>query len=532
MRGKIHSVKTDTAGSSIVITIKTWGMIQKQLRWLLLAAAVPGLHLAQAQLKKNERPNIVFILADDMGYGDVSVYNPDSKISTPNMDRVAAEGMRFTDAHSPAALCSPTRYGFLTGRYCWKTRLKKFVLVGYDETPLIEKGQPTIGSVLQQKGYTTACIGKWHVGLNWPTRNGYVMQNDHDDWTDTNTVNKENERNIDFTKPVSGGPNDLGFNYGFITAGCSTSDPPYCYIENGKSVGIPDHPSPKEYYGLPGFAPGLMAPGFSIKNVDSVFTVKAIDFIAEQTTKVKKEPFFLYLALSSPHNPFIPPEFAAGKSKEGPRGDLVTVADWSVGQINAALEKYGLTKNTILIITSDNGAVRGANGHRSEWNFNGYKADALEGGHRVPFIIRWPGRIQAGAVNPELISHTDMFATFAALTGAAVPAGAAEDSYNVLPSFFGKPVPGNDTVVRIFHGGNGIFVIRKGNWKLISGTKSSAPLPNTGKLLQDQLYDLSADPYEKNNLRVQYPEKVQVLNGLLDEYIAGKRNALKTKPAP
>lgn len=484
----------------------------------------------QKKSRSSDLPNIVFILADDMGYGDVSCYNSDSKISTPNIDKLASEGIMFTDAHSPAALCTPTRYGFLTGRYCWKTRVKKGVILGYDETPLIEKGQATVGSLLQKKGYSTACIGKWHLGMNWQTKNGYVIRDDNDNWKDDPTILQENERNIDFTKPTSGGPNELGFDYSFITLGCSTSDPPYCYIENSRTVGIPDQPSPPEYFGLPGFVPGITAPGFSIKNVDSVFTYKAIDFIHNHLKDPRDQPFFLYLALSSPHNPFIPPAFAEGKSKEGPRGDLVTVVDWSVGLINETLEKYGLSKNTILIVTSDNGAVKGANGHKSEGDFRGYKADALEGGHRVPFIVRWPGKIKQGSESREVISLTDMFATFAKLTSAEIKPDDAEDSYNVLPSFFGKKISHSKDLVRIFHSGRGEFVIRQGDWKLISGTKSSVAVKkaNTVQGIPDQLYNLASDPYEKNNLQDKMPQKVKELNRLLDEYIEGRRNA-KTK---
>lgn len=482
---------------------------------------------AQKENAMKHLPNIVFILADDMGYGDVSCYNTESKIATPAIDKIAAEGIRFTDAHSPAALCTPTRYGFLTGRYCWKTRLKQWVILGYDEKPLIEKGQPTLASLLQQKGYATACIGKWHLGMNWQTKNGYVIQDDKDEWQTENSILKENERHIDFTQPTSGGPNDLGFTYSFITLGCSTSDPPYCYIENSRTVGIPDRPSPPEYTGLPGFVPGVTAPGFSIKNVDSVFTYKAIDFIDGHLKKAGNKPFFLYLALSSPHNPFVPPAFAEGKSNAGPRGDLVTVVDWSAGLINAALEKYGLSKNTLFIITSDNGAVKGANGHKSEGDFRGYKADAFEGGHRVPFIARWPGKIKQESISNQLISLSDMYATFAALTQSPVPTGAAEDSYNVLPSFFGKEVPDNKKVIRIFHGGTGTYVIRQGDWKLISGTKTSGTQKAGNKRTDstDQLYNLALDPYEKSNVQQSFPDKVKELNQLLDEYIAGKRNA-------
>jgi arylsulfatase A len=487
------------------------------------------LNVASGQKKSTDpvRPNIVFILADDMGYGDVSCYNKESKIETPNIDKIASEGLMFTDAHSPAAMCTPTRYGFLTGRYCWKTRLKQGVILGYDETPLIEKKQATIGSLLQSRGYATACIGKWHLGLHWQTKNGYVIKDDQNDWQNDPAVFKENEKNIDFTKPTSGGPNELGFNYSFITLGCSTSDPPYCYIENSKTVGIPDQPSPPAYFGLPGFVPGATVAGFSIKNVDSIFTYKAIDFIDQQVKQPGKKPFFLYLALSSPHNPFIPPAFAEGKSKEGPRGDLVTVVDWSVGLINEALEKYGLSKNTIVIITSDNGAVRGANGHKSEGDFRGYKVDALEGGHRVPFIVRWPGKIKQAAASSEVISLTDMFATFASLTGAKMASADAEDSYNVLPSFFGKQINRSEDLVRIFHSGKGDFVIRQGKWKLISGTKTSGKKKTgtTQPEITDQLYNLADDPYEKNNLQSIMPEKVKALNILLDEYIEGRRNA-------
>lgn len=474
-------------------------------------------------------PNIVFILADDMGYGDVSCYNKESKIQTPNIDKLASEGIMFTDAHSPAAMCTPTRYGLLTGRYCWKTRVKKWVILGYDETPLIEKGQSTVGSLLQNKGYSTACIGKWHLGLNWQTKNGYVIKDDKDNWKDDPTVLMENERNIDFTKSTSGGPNELGFNYSFITLGCSTSDPPYCYIENNKTVGIPDKPSPPEYFGLPGFAPGLTAPDFSIKNVDSVFTYKAIDFIDNHLKESKDSPFFLYLALSSPHNPFIPPAFAEGKSNAGPRGDLVTVVDWSVGLINETIEKYGLSKNTLFIVTSDNGAIKGVNGHKSEANFRGYKTEALEGGHRVPFIARWPGKIQKGSTSIEQISLTDMFATFAKLTSTKIKAEEAEDSYNVLPSLFGKKVSHSKENVRVYHSGAGVFAIRQGDWKLISGTKNSAIAKKESSISDapDQLYNLALDPYEKNNLQEKEPEKVIQLNGMLDEYIEGRRNAKK-----
>lgn len=462
-----------------------------------------------------ELPNIVFIMADDMGYGDVGYYNPQLAIPTPNMDKLASEGIIFTDAHSPSAVCSPSRYGLLTGRYSWRTRLKKAVLLGYDEPSLIEEDRMTLASLLKQKGYTSAAIGKWHVGWNWQTKNGYTLQDDLNSSEDYSGVVKQNEENIDFTKPISGGPRDLGFDYFFGTFGCSTSDPPYAFIENKHTVGNPSVLIPDSLDMLPGVVKGLMVPDWSEENVDLEFTKKATAFI-DKTQKAKgKKPFFLYLALSSPHIPFLPPNFAKGKSKEGPRGDLVTVVDWSVGKIMDTLEHYNLSKNTLVIVTSDNGPRKGANGHLSAGNFKGYKGNIWEGGHRVPFIAKWPNHIKQGSVNNDVISLTDMFATFSNLTGATAIGG--EDSYNVLPSFLGEQLNDAEQQIRIFHSYTGKFAIRKGKWKLIEGeSKTAAPGINTDTTKKiGELYDLSADPYETTNLWERHPQKVSELSQLL-----------------
>ena len=466
-----------------------------------------------------ELPNIVLILADDMGYGDAGCYNPVSKILTPNIDRLASEGILFTDAHTPSSVCTPTRYGLLTGRYCWRTRLKKGVILGYDETPLIEKGRETIGSILQKKGYETACIGKWHVGMNWQTKGDYVIRNDSNKWQNYSGIFKENEENIDFMKPASGGPNELGFDYSFITLGCSTSDNPYCFIENQKTVGIPSLMLAEKWIGKPGVVTARMVPDWSMEDVDPIFTEKAIEFIRQHEEKSADDPFFLYLALSSPHIPFLPPDFTKGKSDEGPRGDLVMVVDWSVGQIEKTLEKYGLGRNTLLIFTSDNGPRRGGNGHMSAGGFRGYKANIWEGGHRVPFIARWPGKISPGTQSDQTISLTDMLATFASLTGQDPAGKAGEDSYNILPTFFGETI-GNDKT-RIFHSASGVFAIRKGKWKLIEGTKGSGSgrLNLTTDSLEKvgQLYDLENDPYETNDLFDQETEIVKELRNILNQ---------------
>jgi len=327
--------------------------------------------LSQKTASLESMPNIVVILADDMGFGDPGCYNKDSKIPTPCMDRLAAEGVRFTDAHSPSALCSPTRYGLLTGRYAWRTRLQRGVLLSYDP-PLIEPTRMTVASLLKSSRYETAWIGKWHVGLQWSTKDGSPAE-DTIDRTDPGKTDEKRQLNIDFGKPVRGGPTTLGFDYFYGTSACCTSDPPYCFIENDRTVVVPTRMSREEWRGLPGFVPGPMADDWSEEDCDFILTRKAIDFIDDHVKSHPGQPFFLVHALSSPHNPWLVPETMKGKSQEGPRGDLITVVDWAVGRIVDHLAKRGLMNETLLIVTSDNGAMRGASGHKSAGDFRGYK---------------------------------------------------------------------------------------------------------------------------------------------------------------
>lgn len=480
---------------------------------LVISACTTG---NQTNDQTEELPNIVVIMADDMGYGDVAHYNSESKIPSPNMDKLASEGITFTDAHSPAAVCTPSRYGILTGRYCWRSRLKKGVILGYDEVPLIEKERLTIASLLKQKGYNSACIGKWHLGLNWQTKDGYVLQNDSNKWKGYSGAFRANEEHVDFTKPVSGGPLDLGFDYFYGTLGCSTSDPPYCFIENKQTVGIPSKLSTEDLNHLPGFVKGLMVPDWSQENVDLIFTQKATAFIDNNQQKTQKKPFFLYLALSSPHIPFMVPDFAKGKSEEGPRGDLVTVVDWSVGKVMETLDQYGLSDNTLVIVTSDNGPRKGANGHSSAGRYRGYKGSAWEGGHRVPFIARWPGQITPGSTSEEVISLTDLYATFGALTNTKTSTG-GEDSHNVLEALIGNKQKDADERIRIFHSGAGLFAIRKGDWKMIEGARDTAidPIKKNKSKLAGQLFNLSTDPFETNDLWEEEQKIVEELMGLL-----------------
>jgi arylsulfatase A len=477
--------------------------------------------LFQERSSSEKLPNIVVILADDMGFGDVGCYNKDSRIPTPAMDRLATEGVRFTDAHSPSGLCSPSRYGLLTGRYAWRTRLQKGVLLSYDP-PLIEPTRITLATLLKNSRYETAWIGKWHVGLQWSTKDGSPAE----DTIDRKAPGKTDEKrqlNIDFTKAVRGGPTSLGFDYFYGTSACCTSDPPYCFIENDRTVVAPTRMSREEWRGLPGFVPGPMADDWSEEDCDFILTRKAIAFIDGHVSRHSTRPFFLVHALSSPHNPWLVPEAMNGKSREGPRGDLVTVVDWAVGRIADHLDKRGLTNETLLIVTSDNGAMRGAAGHKSEGDFRGYKAQVWEGGHRIPFIARWPGRIRPGTTSSETISLIDLFATCAAITGTRLPDQAAEDSRNVLPAILGRQGKRPLHEAMVFDSGNGEFAVRQGRWKVVVGTEEKVETPSTDAKA-GQLFDLDEDPGEQHDLWAKHPDIGRKMIDLLKKYRAEGRS--------
>ena len=433
--------------------------------------------VSETPQETKDRPNIVFILADDMGYGDVGAYNPKSKIPTPNINDLAQQGMRFTDAHSPSAVCSPTRYAVLTGRYAWRTWLSRGVVGGYTP-PLIEPARPTVASFLKDNGYTTAMIGKWHLGLGWVQKNGFVgtADNASDHWRGSwQDGDAENGMNVDFAQPSQGGPTALGFDYAYFTSACSTIDGPFCYIERDRPTETPDRPIFVDPDKGPDHRPrpGWIAPGFVLETVDPEFTASAIDFMKSAVAEDAERPFFVYLALSSPHAPWLPPTFVQGASEDGARGDLVVLFDWAVGEIVAALEDMGLADDTLVIVTSDNGPRIGTNGHASSGELRGCKSHAWEGGHRVPFMARWPGRIEAGTVSEEPIELTDLFATVASLIEQEVPKGAAPDSYDVSAALLGRP---RDAPIReaiVSHSENGTFAIRQGPWKAIYGTDGS-----------------------------------------------------------
>ena len=488
----------------------------------MIRAILPIFYLVTMTVFSAEKPNIVFIMADDMGYGDVGCYNAGSKIPTPHMDRLAREGMRFTDAHSSAAFCTPSRYALLIGRYCWRTRLQKSVLFNF-EPPLIERDRMTLASLLHQNGYRTGLFGKWHLGLGFTAKPGQQVDFRKPlPWYHGPDPDRAMSESIDFTKAPFGGPEVLGFEETFYTAGCSTDQQPFCFIANGKFLGMEG----TTYRNPAGsWRSGMAARVWDNATVDVRFTDAAVRFIAAADTTPKQQqrrPFFLYLPLSAPHSPHLVPQFAAGKSQAGVRGDMVWLVDQCVGRVIAALEKHGLSKNTLLIVTSDNGPLIGSvkigeregtaqisNGHQSAGNLRGYKGRPFEGGHRVPFIVRWPGRIAKGAVNDDTFCHVDLMASIAALIGATLPKGAGEDSENLLPAFFGQPTRRGPMVNQA---GNGVKTLRDGPWKIIFGQGPDRVRPSVGK---GMLFNLKIDPFETTDLWDRHPERVKAMHALL-----------------
>jgi arylsulfatase A len=467
-------------------------------RWLcaflaLLAAAV---HAAGAM------PNIVYILADDLGYGDVQCLNPQrGKIKTPNLDKLAAQGMTFTDAHSGSSVCTPTRYGLLTGRYCWRSRLQNGVLDGYVQ-PLIAADRLTVAGLLKQNGYHTAIIGKWHLGF---TIEG----------ADKNSGGKGKGEGAPIGAITRDGPLTRGFDefYGFHHARMM------------KSVFENDRVTQK-------IEPVDMLPALVKRGTDHI------------AARAKSgQPFFLYLPLSSPHAPIVPSKEWQGKSGLGDYGDFVMETDWAVGEVLAALDKAGVAENTLVFFTSDNGCSPVAKvdklevqGHFPSAQFRGYKADIWDGGHRVPFLIRWPGKVKTGSQSTQLICHTDFIATCAAVLNVKLPDNAGEDSVSILPALLGTDQsPLREAVV--LHSINGSFAIRQGPWKLELCADSggwSAPKPNSKEaksLPKVQLYDLSTDISETKNVQAEYPEVVIRLTALLEHIIANGRSTPGPKQA-
>ncbi len=477
-----------------------------------IAAAAPKIAFSA---EGKSKPNIVVILADDMGIDSVAALNEKCGIPTPHLDTLLKQGMHFSDAHSGSAVCSPTRYGVLTGRYSWRSRLKKGI-VGQWQAPLIEEDRLTLPGMLKNEGYNTACIGKWHLGWNWPKKGGGFTSNPKD---------------IDFGKKIEGGPTACGFDYYF---GDDVPNwPPFVWIENSRTQGIPNKnvSFAQHYYSNA----GIGMEGWKLEDVLPRITEKCVEYINKNAAK--KEPFFLYFPMTSPHTPIAPSKEFQGKSGISRYADFLMETDWCVGRVLKALEANGVADNTLVIFTADNGTA--PNCHFDELkdkntdlqnHWRGMKADAFEGGHRVPFIVRWPGQIKADTKSDQTISLVDIMATCADAAGVRIPETAAEDSISLLPILKGKTVKGSLHEAVICHSIQGVFVVRKGKWKLQFSAGSggwSQPKENAAikeGLPKWQLYDLSADPKETKNLINNHPDVVKELIGILRRYIEDGRS--------
>jgi arylsulfatase A-like enzyme len=459
--------------------------------------SLPGLAMRPG---KRNRPNIVYVLCDDLGWGDMGAYNPFSAVPMPIANQLAREGRRFTDMHASSAVCTPSRYSILTGRYPWRSSLKQGVLNGYSPD-LIEPGRMTVASMLKTAGYYTAGVGKWHLGLG-------------------------DEAKTDFTKPLDPGPIDHGFDY-YFGIPASLDMPPYLYFENNHVVEQPTSTTPgsKTPRGV-FWRPGPIAPHFVLDQVLPTITDKAVSILHDRAANPGR-PFFLYVALPSPHTPWLPLPEDLGKSRAGTYGDYVVEVDAMLGRVVHALQSTGLADNTLLIFTSDNGADWKITDiaqfeHRANADWRGEKADIWEAGHRIPFVARWPGHIPPGTVSNELGSLTDFMATVAAITDTRLPADAAEDSYNLLPALLGTSKKPIRTIIAA-ESVKGMLTIREGNWKLEEGLGSggfSEPVsvePQPGGP-QGQLYDLSVDPWELHNVYQEHPDIVEHLAKLLETY--------------
>jgi arylsulfatase A-like enzyme len=469
-----------------------------------------------------QKPNIIYVLADDLGYGDISSFNENGKIKTTNIDRLASDGIKFTDAHTSSSVCTPTRYSILTGRYNWRSKLKAGVLTGKSKA-LIPNSRTTVASMLQKNGYHTGFIGKWHLGWDWALTTDSLGGSGWD---------ASHFSNIDFSKPIKNSPNDLGFDYAYGHAG-SLDMAPYVYVENGKVTQIPDTVTvDKGKYTW--WREGPTSKDFIHDQVTPNFFDRAIDFVQKEP---KDQPFFLYLALPSPHTPILPLEEWQDKSGLNPYADFVLMIDDYMGRLMAAVDEKGIADNTIIIFTSDNGCspqadfkVLAEKDHDPSYIYRGHKADIYEGGHRVPFIIRWPNGIPKGQTSDKLICTTDLMATCAELVNYNLAANEGEDSYSMLPLFHTEKNANTRPDV-IHHSINGSFAIRKGDWKLIQSAGSagwSFPTPNqvnkTDTLPPIQLYNLKTDPSETNNLQAKNTQKVQELTQLLTKYILNGRS--------
>ncbi|MHC4156214.1 MAG: sulfatase family protein [Planctomycetota bacterium] len=493
--------------------------------------------LNSVENKPAKKPNILFILADDLGYGDISCYNPESKVPTPNLDKLASEGILLTDAHSASTVCTPTRYSLMTGRMEFRTGFRG-VFTGAEGPCLIEESRLTLPGMLGKQGYETACFGKWHIGLTFLDKDGKRI----------NESGIEGVKRIDYSRPIPDSPIHRGFEHFFGTACCPTTDWLYAFIDGDRIPTPPTkrldrRPLPKHPYSKDNRR-GMIAPDFNLEEVDMLFLKKSLEFLENHKKNSPEKPFFLFHSTQAVHLPSFPGKDFKGKTNAGPHGDFIYELDYIVGQLIKALEKNGFAENTLVMFSSDNGPettsvinMRKDHRHDGARPWRGMKRDQWEGGHRVPFIASWPGKIKAGTTSDQTVSMTDVMATCAAAAGADLPNDSAEDSFNILPVLLGKQ--DKDKPVRRYTLHQTIkleLAIRRGKWKYLDhkgsgGNNYNRPrmkpfaLPDTAPDAPGQLYNLKDDPGETTNLYYKYPQIVKELKTQLDIYRKSGRSA-------
>ncbi len=481
--------------------------------------------LGTGRLVTDRPPNVIILYADDMGVADVSYGDKKAKIETPNIDRLATEGMTFTDGHSSSGICTPSRFAMLTGQHHWR---RFHGIVGAFGGTVFKDGEYTIAQMFREHGYRTGCFGKWHLGWDFDAiRKSGAKPKD------------PKAESYDWTKRFPGGPLDRGFDHYFGDG--TINFPPYCWIENDRFATIPTKPVIKSrpLAGGGSFRPGPMAESWNPYDILPTITEKTVDWISKQKAD---QPFFAYLAFNSPHYPIVPNKPYHGKSQAGYYGDFVVETDAMVGRVLAALDKNGLTKNTIVIFTADNGAETHAFQRLEQfeqWSsgkFRGVKRDIYEGGHRVPFIVRWPGRVKAGSISDEVVSQVDLAATFAAVIDYKLGKDEAIDSYNLLPVLNGEDYVHPLRTATVQNTSPNKFALRQGDWVLIDASSGAAKkeskrylkhfgLEAYGKGHVGLLFNLKEDPRQANNLYAKHHDKVASMRSLLKRYIGGERCA-------
>ena len=486
---------------------------------------------------KNRLPNIMVILADDMGYGDLGLFNKESKVPTPNLDSLALEGLLFTDAHSPSTVCTPSRYSLLTGRMEFRTGLRG-VFTGTGGPCLIEEGRLTLPEMLKQKGYYNAMVGKWHVGLTFTDTLGQIITGG----------GIYEVKSVDYSQVIPDGPVDRGFDEFFGTACCPTTDWLYAFIEDNRipiapekiidKSTLPKHPYSRDCRS------GMIAPGYDMEEIDLLFLEKSLDFLKTHSETSPDQPFFLYHATQAVHLPSFAGKNFQGKTNAGPHGDFLFELDYIVGKLMNGLEQYGFADNTMVIFSSDNGPevtttihMRQDQGHDPARPWRGMKRDQWEGGHRVPLIIRWPGNIKAGSQSDQMISLADIMATCASIINYELPDNAAEDSYNFLPVLLGNQgnVPVREYMLQQTNRLD--LAIRNNNWKYLDhkgsggnnytrdGVLAAYIIEDNDPDAPGQLYDLRVDPGETINLYSQKPEIIRKMKTQLDRWVETGRSA-------